>query len=281
MDEPVFIIGRDEDLDTYLTQHIPSQTASRDGYEFIHVQDGRKAPHLLPQSSTLEEKRARLDQRHLAIAAGQEVLQQLVLTLEAIEADPALPPRPTTTSSAGSWRTPPRPAGNVDVGEPVIRTKYIAEKEALTAAKARLRDIAVQHGQTTGKWMFFVDRAKAGSTTAGCDDMFATLAHSLATGPLSQPDSGAFAINVSMMDPLKPDASALVCLFMKDVFDPEQAKSVLETVVGRHGYVPRAAKPDLYTAVGLYKNDPSRLPPIIWKVTDFFSMAEIKKLLHK
>ena len=133
-----------------------------------------------------------------------------------------------------------------------------------------LLEIAKRDKHTVGKWMLFVDPKKADTVwkeiaTAtvegrlGCSAKIAPYGGGSSTGSLFQPQE-----------------QVLCCVYVKDCTDKKDVKRVLMTLQEEMGYEIKAGlKPDIYTYLGIYQNNPWRLNPTLYPVKEVMEWGDL------
>lgn len=185
--------------------------------------------------------------------------------------------RPSTITSAEShwlWYVrneveTPIEQEAIEIGERILETALEAiqdttstvnKKQIREDARKELEFIAKAYNFTCGKWMLFQPRSTV-------DDTFKRLVISLDHGGLSQTPCHTLKVSTASSSP--NNSSHVFCLYIDNIFDYNAAYDVLKTMTTEVQVTPSAAKPDLYTMIGLYARHPSGLSPSIWTPKNF------------
>lgn len=112
-----------------------------------------------------------------------------------------------------------------------------------------VRHLAEKYDYKTGKWLIY-------SPSARIDAIWRTVARAVVSGKLG------FAAKVSTRDP--EDKTHVICVYTEDFTNEEQVRAV-EQGLRKVGVTAQMRyKPDIYTALGIYSNNPWRLRPTVY-----------------
>lgn len=137
-------------------------------------------------------------------------------------------------------------------------------------AAEKLKDIALKHGYTCGKWLVFASSEKV-------DSIWSSVAKSLVDGPLST--TMAFCTKVATCPPdEKPNYQHVLCIYMPNVYDKDAVIEVMKILLRHHGLNLSGVKTDLYTNPSIDRKHPSGISSTIWKTTSLIKDTEIKEL---
>ncbi|KAF3930933.1 hypothetical protein ABW19_dt0208471 [Dactylella cylindrospora] len=236
--------GTSESISKFLREYIPSETLSSDAGPWIWVKKDKQQHD--PDTAT----RTPLEEASV-ILEGKAILDQVTAKLLSIETDDDIPIRSSQSKPINKMR---------------------ARDEAYNAAKSELQKLAQKHKYTSGKWLIF-------AKPTYCDYAFQVIAKSLIGGPLR--DSSADCVKISTSDgSMEGEQRHVLCLYVPNIYDKDAVKEVLDILIKHHGIEPSSTKPDLYTAISLDSTHPSRMRPVIFHTTDFYTKQEIKNLLN-
>ncbi|EPS42263.1 hypothetical protein H072_3784 [Dactylellina haptotyla CBS 200.50] len=164
------------------------------------------------------------------------------------------------SESIRRWEVPERGGGRSRAGW----------KRVLDDTKKDLTDLAVRYDWTYGGW-YTVIGSRAG------DGLFKELAQSLLQGVLSQ--SPAHAVKMSTANhPGMPNNTHVLAVMMRDCFDREEVKNVLDMLIVNHGVDVVGCKPDFWVQVGLGHMHKSRAESCCFTPHDFYSTSEITEM---
>ncbi|PCH35632.1 hypothetical protein WOLCODRAFT_139988 [Wolfiporia cocos MD-104 SS10] len=137
-------------------------------------------------------------------------------------------------------------------------------------ATEKLKEIAIRHGDVSGKWLIFAPPDKI-------DHVWATIANSLISGPLSSTSADLAKVATCPQDET-PNYRHVLCLYIPDVYNQQDVTEVMQVLLRRHGMDLTGVKSNLYTRIGLYSKHPSGIQPMVWRNTALMPDADIKKL---
>ncbi|EPQ27149.1 uncharacterized protein PFL1_05430 [Pseudozyma flocculosa PF-1] len=253
-----------EDLEKWLKKHKPTRTANDDDGGRVTVE----SPNL-GRSSLV---------KHNDPAARQRVLEQACAAVdkavkehERIKTDDSIPVR---TSKA----------------------KGQSKKVHREQVERELSNALIEFGTSSpqwlgGKWMSH-DRERF------VDSMFAKLARSVVSGPLSQLKGGPIVTKVTAehvrhLETTRPRSGStskkgqhyhhdddddnrefLLCIHFESTWNSSHAKAVFEALAREHGVLPTSCKADLYTEVGISSKHPCGIRSTVFSSNDFYSKAE-------
>ncbi|PCH35631.1 hypothetical protein WOLCODRAFT_80886 [Wolfiporia cocos MD-104 SS10] len=141
-------------------------------------------------------------------------------------------------------------------------------------ATEKLKEIAIRHGDVSGKWLIFAPPNKV-------DHVWATIANSLISGPLSS-TSAHLAKVATCPQNETPNYSHVLCLYIPDVYNQQDVTEVIAlsshscVLLRRHGMNLMGVKSNLYTRIGLDSKHPSGIQSTVWKNTALMPDADIK-----
>ncbi|XP_036404485.1 UPF0696 protein C11orf68 homolog [Megalops cyprinoides] len=114
-----------------------------------------------------------------------------------------------------------------------------------------VKELALNHGVLTGKWLMHLD------TGFKVDHAWASVAHAVLDGKISL-------AKVSPRDP-KPDSKHVICAYNQSFTEEDQVMR-LDAVIRAAGVkCPLSYKPDVYTYLGIYRNNRWKLCPTIYE----------------
>ncbi|KAG8903649.1 hypothetical protein FRB99_002887 [Tulasnella sp. 403] len=131
------------------------------------------------------------------------------------------------------------------------------------------REIAVKYGFTYGKWLCYAKNDTV-------DSLWNKISTSIVDGPLAV--TTAQLAKVSTTKASDEQSQHVICLYLPNIFDKDEAKKVLQILIKEHGITPTGAKPDLYTHINLDSKHKSGIRSTVWQPRELLSDAEIKAL---
>ncbi|KDQ20000.1 hypothetical protein BOTBODRAFT_27407 [Botryobasidium botryosum FD-172 SS1] len=150
------------------------------------------------------------------------------------------------------------------------RSKKELRDEATSQASSRLKEIALKYNHTTGKWLIY---AKPDLI----DAIWSKLAVSVASGPLSSTPVFSAKVSTSPKNDAGPNYQHVICVYLPNIYDESAAREVLRILVREHS-TPSAAKPDLYTGIGLDSKHRSGVRSTVWQPKELIDEKELKEM---
>ncbi|KAJ7357822.1 hypothetical protein OS493_022632 [Desmophyllum pertusum] len=112
-----------------------------------------------------------------------------------------------------------------------------------------VRDLAEKYAYKSGKWLIYSERARI-------DAIWKSVATAVVSGRLGT------AAKVSTRDP--EESTHVICVYTEDFTDEEEVRAVEKGLKEVGVTAQMLYKPDIYTTLGIYRNNPWRLKPTIY-----------------
>lgn len=214
-------------LSAFLDKYPASSTKVTETQFFVWV----TVPHRRPKYTEEEEKAM-----ESALAKAQQELAGLKGACDKIQSDDNIPIRASKTKGKSKAQ----------------RKKAIMD----TFVEQTIPTLVEEGGRPmqSGKWLFFKSLEYVDST-------FRILAESIAHGPLSKLDHPkVHTVKAALLDESRKDddgkkpKETMIALYFENIWNANDARTVIECVLRHHSLFSRAAKSDLYTLLGIDSN---------------------------